>query len=235
MLLLLVPTFAGAAENPAKLPDMGIATISELQELLGKTTSSTDFEEIKRRCELKLVAHTERVDLLPPPTPRPRPFRPLLAIERTYGGSGLIIKASAVVHVDVGGDLSTVSSHPELVIGGILLIVGPCQESQEFGEWRGELPGIDLPTDPTSMLQRHNGPDSDILQVDYANGGRIERKRTRLISYDAPSRSKNSFPFAFRFENDRLTLVHLLPPYRSGKIVAPLPIEGSKGESGNRQ
>lgn len=207
-----------AGQNGTKAPGM-IPTIEALVRLHGQPTSSAAFSQLKEQSALKFVSRSEHVDFVPPPTPQARRFRPPLRTTVVYGGGGLMIFASATIHIE--GDLSSASALPEPKIERIQLIVGPSEAEEQFGRWKGELPVLDLPADPDSLLRTHSNPYSDLVEVSYANGGRIERRRNRVITYAAPWASNNPFPYAFYFENNKLVLVELLQTHTPAKLVIP--------------
>jgi hypothetical protein len=203
-----------AAENRQPLP-----SLRTLVGYLGVSTSSSDFIALKKACALRLHSRTEHVDLLPPPTPRARSFRPPLTVTTAYGGSGLLVYASATVHIE--GDLSSAPELPVPQVTGIWLIVGDCAEREMFGTWKGERPDIDLLITPESLIRQQGIPDADSVDVHFENGGRIEKTRKRWLNYGTPWSSYNHFPYAFYFENDRLAIIALLRPDRPGRIVPP--------------
>jgi hypothetical protein len=224
-------TFAGQliahAQEATNAPMASILhPLGALLSVHGKSTSSREFDELKRQYNLKLYSIKDELKLAylganPLPANHYQVKR-----EAVYGGSGLLIVAvsTSLVEGDLGGELRP----GQTTVNKICLVLGECDEADLFGTWKGEMPIIELPSTPDSLLRKYRGADTDMLSLTYANAaGALERnlqdrpiRRTRKINYYVPP-VWTEFPYAFVFDFDRLAMIEIWPASPPGKIVRP--------------
>jgi len=180
-----------------------------LKGLIGKRADDPSVQSLLHSGRLSIYSKKQMTESLPHGKLRQR-------TATLYGGEGylLVVDHDCVVEEATA---KVLFSRPATV-KSVQIICGDCEEAVRLGKWTGELPqDLQLPSDPSTLLSRHVEADYDREEI--VNEGRSEISRRRRIYFGGPIPENVGCPYGFIFDNNKLSLVVLLPSRQS--IVIP--------------
>lgn len=206
-LMIGVLLCAGVAQSQPLSP-----TLVQLKELIGKGEEATEIRRLLEDGTIFLYRKQQTTDRLPN-------GRLKFITVTQYGGAGFIIAVEEDKLIGFPTRDATKVMRPSNVTS-VRLILGDCEEARKLGKWKGALPeGVRIPSDPANLMQHHNEADSDREEI--INSGRLELSRRRSIYFGGPIPENSSFPYGFIFDDNKLSILVLLP-LRQGTVIPPI-------------
>jgi hypothetical protein len=210
---------AAYALDAEREPNMEVAelpSLSDLQGLLGRPATSSEFLAFRDKFALKLYSRKEITTVVS------EGLVCNVNIQTTYGGPGFVLHlpSNKVIEERTGA----VIRFQEAAVSYVGLIYGHCDEQERFGTWKGEWPRIGFPPDPEALLRDHVEADYDNEEISFR--WRKVQTHRRVVYFGGPTPENVSFPFGYIYNHNRLCIVMLLKQ-RAAKVIEPGPLQPS--------